>query len=169
MQLHDDREFYRAKAEEYPPLAEAIAGETTLRCYYDRLLEDAMRNPIEPFREHSTRPSPLAEFLMMLSDVNEKGEDYITVALHQDNLALLYDAIQEIDADLDICFLPEYFHTDTERFEQNYPSLSKGDRQYIDCCLFRLLGAGGIEGMDEQQLKEYLGGLLKAEGDGSGD
>lgn len=182
MELHYGREFYRAKAEEYPLLEEAIAGKTTLKECYARLLEDAMRTPINSWveeakrmpplvspRGHSVPASALAEFLMMLSEVHGNGVDYIAIALHQDNLPLLYDAIDDIDADIDVCFLPEYFLTDRERFDEVYPSLSEGQRREVNAQLYAFLGAGGIPSMDETQLRDYLAVLLETEGAGNGD
>lgn len=78
----------------------------------------------------------------------------------------LYSAAASLDREIGVCFAPEHFRCAQPRFEETYRVLSKDEREAVDAQLHDYLGAGGMPGMDELQLKEYLGGLLKAGGGG---
>lgn len=78
--------------------------------------------------------------------------------------AQLYDAARSLDHDIGRCFLLDHFRGAPKRFEQTYRSLSGEECEAIDAQLYALLEAGGMPGMDEQQLREYLSGLSEPEG-----
>lgn len=74
--------------------------------------------------------------------------------------AQVYEAAQHHDSLIGRCFLLEHFHSSQGRFEETYRILSVGEREAVDEQLSGYLAAGGMPGMDEQQLNGYLGGLL---------
>ncbi len=74
--------------------------------------------------------------------------------------AQMYEAAQHHDSLIGRCFILEHFHSSQERFEETYRALSVEEREVVDEQLSGYLAAGGIPGMDEQQLKGYLSGLL---------
>lgn len=230
-----DREFYLAKTEEYPLLAEAIEGTATFRGRLDDLVgmitgrEGAPPETAYPGEDFST-------YLTMLEDISSAGLDVkglahsgLDMSLYgtgravtrfflgigalgaigllipplatieavalcvggtlggffgnetkkykklrkkaQEIFAPAYKAAEAVDAGIGKCFILEHF-ADTiadarPRFEETYRTLSGEEREAVDAQLYAFLGAGGITSMDENQLKEYLGGLLvpKVEGD----
>ncbi len=79
----------------------------------------------------------------------------------------LYEHVERFDYEIAALFAVEHFDSARTRFEQTYPVLSDRQRQYADEQLHSYLGAGGMKGMDETQLNEYLTGLLvpQMEGD----
>lgn len=77
----------------------------------------------------------------------------------------LYDASAGLDRDIGLCFVLEHYLNARPRFEQTYAGLPADERHAVDTQLLGYLAAGGIPGMDEQQLNDYLGGLLEAEPD----
>ena len=78
----------------------------------------------------------------------------------------LHKAAESLDRQIGACFLLDHFMNSRERFEQTYAGMSAEERQAANKMLYGFLAAGGIEGMDEQGLKEYLGGLPRPEGGG---
>lgn len=77
-------------------------------------------------------------------------------------LASLYAAADSLDAaDIDSSYIFNLFTPARPRFESAYAALPAREREQVDSQLYRLLGAGGIAGMDERQLKEYLTGLAE--------
>lgn len=75
--------------------------------------------------------------------------------------APVYEAAQHHDSLIGRCFILEHFHSSQERFEETYRALPGGEREVVDEQLSGYLTAGGMPGMDETRLKEYLGGLLE--------
>lgn len=79
-------------------------------------------------------------------------------------LASLYKAADSLDAaGIDSSSVFNLFTSARPRFESAYAALPAGEREQVDSHLYRLLGAGGIPGMDERQLKDYLTGLAENE------
>ncbi len=79
-------------------------------------------------------------------------------------LAPLYAAADSLDAaDIDSSSVFNLFTPARPRFESAYAALPAGEREQVGSQLYRLLDAGGIPGMDERQLKEYLTGLAENE------
>ncbi len=79
-------------------------------------------------------------------------------------LAPLYAAADSLDAaGIDSSFVFNLFTSARPRFESAYAALPAGGREQVGSQLYRLLDAGGIPGMDERQLKEYLTGLAENE------
>lgn len=75
----------------------------------------------------------------------------------------VYELSSQLDADIGRCFLLDHFRGAPKRFERTYRSLSGEEREEVDAQLYGLLGAGGMPGVDEQQLREYLSGLSEPE------
>lgn len=67
---------------------------------------------------------------------------------------------EQLDLHVMTFFAANYFNNARDHFEQTYPLLERGQRKTVDAQLHSYLGAGGIRGMDEVQLKDYLTGLL---------
>lgn len=77
-------------------------------------------------------------------------------------LAPLYEAADSLDAiAIDSSFVFDIFNSARPRFEVVYAALPSKEREAVDKQLYRFLGAGGMPGMDELQLKDYLGGILE--------
>ncbi len=67
---------------------------------------------------------------------------------------------EQLDLSVLTAFAASYFTNAREYSEQMYPELSDGQRQQVNTQLYALLEAGGMPGMDEQDFRDYLGGLL---------
>lgn len=78
----------------------------------------------------------------------------------------VYEVAEEIDARITRCFALEHFREARPRFEQTYIALDQEERETVDAQLHSYLAAGGMPGTDEQQLNEYLSGLLAQEAEG---
>lgn len=78
----------------------------------------------------------------------------------------LYDASAALDSDIGLCFALEHYRNARPRFEQTYRTLPGEKRAAVDGRLLCYLAAGGIPGMDEQQLDDYLTGLLEQDQEG---
>lgn len=78
----------------------------------------------------------------------------------------LRKAAESLDREIGACFLLDHFMHSRERFEQTYAWMSGNERVAADEMLYGFLAAGGIPGMDEHSLGEYLNGLLAPEGGG---
>lgn len=79
-------------------------------------------------------------------------------------LKAIYDIAAVLDRDISLCFMLDHFRDNRERFAQTYISLPDDEqREAVDEQLFSYLAAGGMPGMDEIQLRRYLGGLLERE------
>lgn len=78
----------------------------------------------------------------------------------------IYELAEQLDKCIDRAFICDRFHDDQACFERTYAALTADERAPVNDYLFRLLGVGGMPGMDEIQLKSYLSGLLKPEGGG---
>lgn len=72
----------------------------------------------------------------------------------------LHRAAESIDHQIGTCFLLDHFRDSRERFEETYAAMPANERNAADKMLYGFLAAGGMPGMDEQQLNGYLGGLL---------
>ncbi len=72
----------------------------------------------------------------------------------------LHKAAGHLDSEIAAVFAIEHFREAPEHFGRMYPLLSNEQRKYVDGQLLDFLGAGGMPGMDETRLKDYLGGLL---------
>lgn len=72
----------------------------------------------------------------------------------------VYDIAAALDRDIGLCFVLDYFRDNRPCFEQTYSALGQDERTQVDERLYAFLGAGGIPGMDEIQLEDYLSGLL---------
>ena len=77
----------------------------------------------------------------------------------------LYSTASRLDREIGICFSPEHFRYAQQRFEETYHVLSGDEQETVDAQLHSFLGVGGMPGMDEIQLNDYLNGLLTPEGD----
>lgn len=74
--------------------------------------------------------------------------------------APVYGAAQHHDSHIGRSFILEHFHKARPRFEQTYIALDQEERKEVDEQLHGYLRAGGIPGMDQNQLKDYLTGVL---------
>jgi len=77
----------------------------------------------------------------------------------------LYNVAESIDYQIGRCFLLNHFRDNRECFEETYTGMSGTEREVTDELLYGLLGVGGMKGMDEIQLNDYLSGLLLLDGD----
>lgn len=76
-------------------------------------------------------------------------------------LAPLYEAADSLDAvSIDSSFVFDIFCSSRPRFENVYAALPPEERKAVDSRLYGFLGAGGMPGMDEIQLREYLTGIM---------
>ncbi len=80
-------------------------------------------------------------------------------------LGPIYNAAEVLDTDIGCCFILEHFNSARPRFEQTYIALGQEEQAQFDTQLYGMLGAGGMKGMDEIQLNDYLSGLQKPKGD----
>ncbi len=78
----------------------------------------------------------------------------------------LYEIAGQLDTDISHCFIMNHFHNTRPRFEETYRALSGDEREVVNKQLFRYLGVGGMPGMDEIQLNEYLEKLPEPEAEG---
>ena len=78
-------------------------------------------------------------------------------------LGPVYEIIDGIDQDISKCFIMDHYHNERPRFEETYRSLPSAEREAVDSHLHSYLGAGGMPGMDEIMLNDYLSGLLVPE------
>lgn len=74
----------------------------------------------------------------------------------------LYEIADMLDENIGREFVLDHFMTAKERFEQTYLTLTSDERAPIDDYLHNLLGVGGMKGMDEIQLNDYLTGILES-------
>ena len=223
-----DREFYEAKAEEYPLLEQVIAGETTLTNHLDEVV--AQFKPTGSFASNGSRfvshfsghikmlaelsddwielsdlrkfdhvrcgvylagsfplgytigtllvalGLPLAAIVLLIpcglggntlySKLLEKVGEPILKKKRAEVLEPVYELSSRLDADIDRCFIFDNFNSSRERFGQTYHTLEPEEREQVDEQLHSYLGAGGMPGMDEIQLNDYLSGLLEPEVEG---
>ena len=75
----------------------------------------------------------------------------------------LYSIADANDDRIGQLFVMEHFTTAPKRFEQTYLALDQEERAQVDTQLYAMLGVGGIKGMDEHQLDDYLSRLQRQE------
>ncbi len=78
----------------------------------------------------------------------------------------LHKAAECLDREIGACFLLDHFMHSRERFEQTYAGMSGKERETTGEMLYGFLAAGGIPGMDQDMLQDYLEGLPEPEGGG---
>ncbi len=220
-----DREFYEAKAEEYPLLERILTGKVTFRGTLERLV-DKINNDyrstngvfkqapigwlIYKMGDYFTRVLDLAPYkldrnILEKNKNNNRTTEYImasgfaailvaatslflppagalfavsggSLGTFKGGLSLaerkmrkdcekflspFYLAAESLDADIGRCFMLEHYSNARPRFEQTYLSLEPEDeRKVVNAQLQSYLRAGGMKGMDELQLNDYLSGLL---------
>ncbi len=86
-------------------------------------------------------------------NLREKSDSF------DETLGFVYDAAEELDHEIAALFALEHFMEAPEHFEQMYPLLNDGQRKQVNTQLYAFLGAGGMKGIDELQLDDYLSGL----------
>lgn len=81
-------------------------------------------------------------------------------------LDAVYQAAETLDADIAFLFPEVQFRKARPRFEENYRRMPAHRQEAVNKQLHAYLAAGGIRGMDEIQLNDYLSGLLVQETEG---
>ena len=117
-------------------------------------------------------PLNILEYLLFTSGWARSALSFKSFAMGQkakNNRAAVfsdvYAAADVVDEKIDRAFILESFGSTRPRFEQTYATLIPEELEQVDAQLYDLLGAGGIKGMDEIQLNDYLTGLLAPDGD----
>lgn len=80
-------------------------------------------------------------------------------------LNAVYQAAEQLDTDVGCLFPEVQFSKARPHFEENYLRMPADRREEVDAKLHSYLAAGGIPEMGQDQLDNYLGGLLRAKGD----
>lgn len=75
----------------------------------------------------------------------------------------LYDVAESLDHQIGTYFLLNHFSDNRKRFEETYVGMSEKEREAADELLYEFLSAGGMRGMGELELKDYLEGLPEPE------
>lgn len=158
------REFYLEKAREFPFIKRVISGETTFTERLEVVLtlkEKRKAGSLGQYGEYLVilvlGGNPVEE---SLRDLIARFDGQLEEKTDEDPIQQLYRAANIVDSLIGRCFLFDHFHDNRPCFERTYAALPQEERAAVDDYLFRLLGAGGIPGMDETRLKEYLSGLL---------
>lgn len=107
--------------------------------------------------------APLSGFMVGLRGLGRQMD--CLVEKRKKGLQPLYGVVESLGTDISRCFILDDFRGCRDRFELTYRSLSGEEREEVDGELHSYLAAGGIPGMDEQQLRGYLTGVLAHKGD----